>query len=293
MDLALFILGLVILLGAVIFARWNKKMANEGEDHAPGYLIISTFVVAAVLIALASTTVVAPRKVGIEVAFGKPVATHSNGLHLKFPWSDVEKMDGSMQNPVYKNGGSHAPVEVRLKNQSIAHADASIQWQLKNVAAEQLFLDFRSFERIESSVVDRNFLDAMNEALGTYDPLASFAEGKSEDKVKSELSKMVLDDMRNRVGKSITIHSVTIPFIEYDKATQKRLNELQSEIAKTRIAEQKKETSRAEAAANRELQAAITPEVLTSKCLDIIADTKGSPIGCFPNSGVMPITQVQ
>lgn len=81
-----------------------------------------------------------------------------------------------------------------------------------------------------------------------------------------------------------------MPIINFDEPTQNRINELQAETAKTRVAQQRKQTSEAEAEANKILERSLTPETLTSKCLDIVAESGQSPIGCFPNSGVQPIT---
>ena len=96
--------------------------------------------------------------------------------------------------------------------------------------------------------------------------------------------------MQAKFKTQIEISSVTLPIINFDEPTQNRINELQSEAAKTRVAEQRKQTSTAEAEANKILERSLTPETLTSKCLDIVAESNQSPIGCFPNSGVQPIT---
>lgn len=85
----------------------------------------------------------------------------------------------------------------------------------------------------------------------------------------------------------------TIPIINFDKSTQSRIDELQQETARTRIAEHKKETSKAESDANKILEKSLNEETLISKCLDIVAKSGQSPIGCFPgNGGTVPVKNV-
>lgn len=244
----------------------------------------------ALMVILSCFTIVPPRNIGIVVQFGKPIAAHSNGLHIKTPWSKVEILDASVQNNVYQ--GDQA-IDIRLGNNSEATANVSIQWALKSDNATELYLDFRTFENIQSNLIDRNLRAALNDAVANYDPLNSVTQEGDEVSAMGSISEKVLADMRKRVGDQAEIRSVVLPKINYDKATQTRINELQSEIAKTRIAEQKKMTAEAESRANSALSSSLTDEVLTSKCLDIVSDSGMSPLGCFPGSGAMPTIPVQ
>ena len=67
------------------------------------------------------------------------------------------------------------------------------------------------------------------------------------------------------------------------------VNAFNSEVANTRIAEQRKLTAEKEAEANRVLSASVSndPNVLVSKCLDIVKARGGSPAGCWPGTGVI------
>lgn len=242
-----------------------------------------------IVTALFSFTIVQPRTVGVVVAFGKPVDTIGHGFHVKAPWEKVEKLDGAVQNDVYSGDSA---IAARLGNNGKATVDASIQWQLKTDDAMSVFLDYRTFEGIQSNLVDRNFKAAVNEVMATYDPLNA-ADPAAGGQDLHELSLAVQEKMQEKVGTQIEIRSVTLPIINFDDATQARINELQAETAKTRVAEQKKDTSTAEAEANAVLEESITDETLTSKCLDIVAESGQSPIGCFPGgAGVQPITMV-
>ncbi|QDY66443.1 SPFH domain-containing protein [Glutamicibacter halophytocola] len=274
------LIGLVVMLAGKTMKPENK---NRSATRATG---IGVFAVSLVVLGIMSTTIVQPRTVGVKVALGKPTSVVSNGFHLKWPWEKVEKLDGSVQNDVY-SGDSGIPV--RLGNNGRANVDASIQWQLKTDDAMDVFLDYRTFEGIQSNLVDRNFRATLNEVMATYDPLAYTEPSKGGQDLEG-LAKAVQGKMQGKVKTQIEIRSVTLPIINFDEPTQNRINELQAEAAKTRVAEQRKQTSTAEAEANKILERSLTPETLTSKCLDIVAESNQSPIGCFPNSGVQPIT---
>lgn len=274
------LIGLVVMLAGKTMKPENK---NRSATRATG---IGVFAVSLVVLGIMSTTIVQPRTVGVKVALGKPTSVVSNGFHLKWPWEKVEKLDGSVQNDVY-SGDSGIPV--RLGNNGRANVDASIQWRLKTDDAMDVFLDYRTFEGIQSNLVDRNFRATLNEVMATYDPLAYTEPSKGGQDLEG-LAKAVQEKMQGKVKTQIEIRSVTPPIINFDEPTQNRINELQAEAAKTRVAEQRKQTSTAEAEANKILERSLTPETLTSKCLDIVAESNQSPIGCFPNSGVQPIT---
>jgi hypothetical protein len=83
---------------------------------------------------------------------------------------------------------------------------------------------------------------------------------------------------------------VIVPLVNYDEATQERINALNVEKANTRIAEQRAKTAEAEARANEILAASVSndPNVLVSKCLDAAREAHISPLGCWPNTTAVP-----
>lgn len=279
MLLTIFIALLLIPgIAAIVFGAILRKSTLAGVG-------LGATVLAIILGIMASFTVIQPRSVGINVAFGKPVATLENGFHFIAPWSRVEKLDLAIQNDIYNGDNT---VSVRLANSSQAKVDASIQWQLKSEGAEGAFMDFRSFDAIKSNIVDRNFRASLNEVMAGYDPLTFTGAGDNTQDL-ANIADDVKTAMEDKAGDTITVRSVTIPIINYDESTQKRINELQTETAKTRIAEQKQDTARAESEANRVLTDSLDSDVLTSKCLDIIADNGQSPLGCFPGTNAQPV----
>ena len=234
-----------------------------------------------------SVSVVKPREVGIEVLMGKPKRELSNGFHFVNPISNVEKMDTSLQTVSYSGDTS---IPARLANGSVAHVDASIQWSLKDEAAPEMFMRYREFERIQTDLVDVQLKESINKILGDYDPLNP-ENIKEDGKSASDLAPDVESELGKRVGEFINIESVTLPLVRYDENTQRRIDDFQTEIARTRVAEQREATAAADARANRAKTESLSEEILTDKCLDIALEI-GEPMLCF-NNGATPVVDMR
>ena len=258
---------------------------KTGARTAGGALLV----VGAVIIAMAMTVMVPARTVGVVTAFGKPTGTLPNGLHVIKPWEKVEKMDASLQTNRYSGDGA---INVRLANQSEARADASIQWQLREEDAEKMYLDYREFERIQNDLVDREFRASVNAVLARYNPLdaGAIAEGgidlnKYADDIKT--------DMQNRMGGAVEVRSVALPIVNYDEETQRKIDQLQSEVANTRAAEQSKKTAKEIAEANEILRKSLSPEVLSQRCIEAAEKVGAAPVGCINGANATPLVDMR
>lgn len=242
-----------------------------------------------IIITMAMTVVVPARTVGVVTAFGKPTGTLSNGLHVIKPWEKVEKMDASLQTNRYSGDNS---IGVRLANQSEARADASIQWQLREEDAEQMYLDYREFERIQQDLVDREFRASVNAVLARYNPLDAdaIAEGGIDLNAYAEDINI---DMQKRMGDAVEVRSVALPIINYDEETQRKIDQLQSEVANTRAAEQSKNTAREIAEANEILRKSLSPEVLSQRCIEAAEKVGAAPVGCIDGAGATPLVDMR
>jgi regulator of protease activity HflC (stomatin/prohibitin superfamily) len=233
---------------------------------------------------LGATTIVSARNVGVVTTFGRPSGTLSNGLHWKAPWQSVTEMDGTIQ---IDNHTGESATTVRLGNNSTANVENSVRWRIQPAAADELFLDYRQFANVRDNLVTRELRAALNEVFADFDPLAP--ENVEGANVQA-LGDKVAETLRAKVGGQIEIINVIVPLVNYDQATQDRINALNVEKANTRIAEQRAKTAAAEAKANEILAASVSndPNVLVSKCLDAAREAGISPLGCWPNTSVVP-----
>lgn len=252
-----------------------------------------------VVLAFSCTAIVGTKQVGVVTTFNKPTGTMTNGFHLKAPWQKVTEMDGTIQTDSYVGDGKVKCIDIRIGNGSVACIDATIRWRITPSEADTLFQDYRNQrddvnDAVQNSLVKRELTGALNEVYGKYDPLAAVKGGENVE--VDTLSKDVESAMLDRVKTlgngtpQVEILSVTTPLIRLDKATQKKIDDFQQEVANTRIAEQKEATAAAQAAANKALADSVSkdPNVLVSKCLDMVETGKAKlPAGftCWPGGG--------
>jgi regulator of protease activity HflC (stomatin/prohibitin superfamily) len=124
---------------------------------------------------------------------------------------------------------------------------------------------------------------ALNEVFSDLDPLApENSDGANVQALGDQVGREVTDQ--------IEIINVIVPLVNYDEATQDRMNAVNVEKANTRVAEQRAKTAEAEAKANEILAASVSndPKVLVGKCLDAAREAHISPLGCWPNTTAVP-----
>lgn len=281
--------GLLTARRAGRSAAANERNREHYEDRAASGILAALgggalFVLALIILAIASITVVSTKNVGVVTTFGKPSRYLSNGVHMTAPWQDVTELDGAIQTDNHVDeGDKKGAISARLGNNSTARVDATVVWRIKPEAAPSLFQDYRGFDSIRENLVTREFTAALNSTLATYNPLTLTGEG--DGAVNAQNAQSVLDKLRAKVGDRIEVIGVNIPVIHFDDRTQQSINALQTEIANTKIATQRQKTADAEAQANDKLRASVTdPNVLVSKCLDLVREKGGSPAGCWPGS---------
>jgi len=276
------ILGVVALIclalpNPPVNYKWSLTIGVAALSLA--CLIVSNFVI------------VHTKQVGVVTTFNKPVGNLDNGLHHKWPWQKVHEMDGAIQTDNFlcrEDGGrDNNGIDVRIGNQSVACLDVTIRWRIRQLAAEALYRDYRGFEHVRESLVVRDLNQSLNDVFVDYNPLAAVnTDAPAAGPSLEELSKRTHDTLVDRVGEQIEILSVFIPIVHHDKQTQTKINQYQAAKADTRIAGQRVQTAIKEAEANKALTATISrePNVLVSKCLDMVA--KGTPLpagfSCWP-----------
>jgi regulator of protease activity HflC (stomatin/prohibitin superfamily) len=275
----------MLLVITTVIALLMRAMSKTDVSRTVSLRIavISVGLLVFVLI-LGSTTIVSTRNIGVVTTFGRPGGTLTNGLHVKAPWQSVTEMNGTIQ---IDNHTGEAATTVRLGNNSTAFVENSVRWRIQPAAADELFLDYRDFDNVRDNLVTRELRAALNEVFADFDPLSP--ENSDGANVQA-LGDKVAEKLRAKVGGQIEIINVIVPLVNYDQATQDRINALNVEKANTRVAEQRAKTAAAEAKANEILAASVSndPNVLVSKCLDAAREAHISPLGCWPNTSVVP-----
>lgn len=274
----LFIITLIVALVSLFAIAFGVKIQGDGDGSGVLAGGIGGMVLAAILLIVNCSTIVPTRNVGVQVSFGKPVGSLSNGYHWVAPWSSVEKFDTSIQTikltQAKDDDGDCATV--RLANQTTACVDTTVQWNIDPSSdVVELYRKYRNFEKIEVNLVERQLQRALNVVFEKYNPLSSVTGGDAPSVSLDDLAKQATDVLKAAVGAGITIDSITIPLVHYDSTTQDKLNAFAQALADTRIAEQRKKTAELVKQANDILAASAAvhdPGVLYQNCLNLIAD---------------------
>lgn len=267
----------------------------DSWDHRwPAGVAIAALAIAAVLTLGSSYNPVGTKEVGVETSFGKTVGHLSNGPHLTWPWVKVHEMDAAIQTDSYVGAGC---INVRIANQQTGCANVSIQWRILPADTDELYKDYRSFDHVRDALVTRNLTQALNEALSSYNPLNQIAAGHSVSSPLVGYAHDVTRILRNEIGRKIVVLSTILPIVSFDPATQGRINQLQQQVALTRISEQALKTNEAQAKANAALARSVdtSPNVLVSRCIDALDQMvkQGQPVppgfSCWPGGGVAAV----
>ncbi|UQX87392.1 SPFH domain-containing protein [Jatrophihabitans telluris] len=282
----LFVLFFILLLTAIALLVASRR--SLGAASILRLTAIGVAVVAIISLFFSTFTTVGTKNLGVKTIGGRPVGYLTNGYHFKEPWVTVTELTNAVQTDTYASdgygkgpqGGANAScINVRIARQATACVNVSIRWQATGTGIDYLFRNFKDNEKITDNLVLRDLQQAMNEQFTAYDPLGIDNNGNSTNRPLSSAgggsySSAVLAIMRNDIGQWIDVQSVIVPLLNFDPATQDRINQLQQQVAQTRIAVQAKLTADAQAAANRALAASVNnnPGVLTSRCLDILQD---------------------
>lgn len=271
----------------------------------PGVVPVLLLVLAVIFVGLSSVTTVGARSIGIVTTFGRPVDALSAGLHAKAPWQKVADLDGKKQTTNFGGPGSslYDTITVRLGSEGNAEVQASVRWSIATdkTSATELYADYRDMSQITDSLIARETRSAVGLVFNNFNPLAKIQRSQNDDggtlPTYDEFSQQITKRLSDRVGKYVTIDSVIVQYVAYDKGTQAKLNAYASEVAETRVAEQREATARAQARANEALSRSISndPNVLVKQCLDaldkLIENGGTPPIGftCWPGGSTPPV----
>lgn len=248
------------------------------------------FTLFAVMSLISSVLVTVPTKeIGVVTQGGRPVGSLSNGWHMKAPWQNVTMMDAAIQTDTYAKGKNNC-VNVRIAHQATACVDASIRWRIDPSASDALFQNYREFDSIRASLVERQLQASLNSEFANYDAIAVDDKGTPTAPSLATIGQHVTNDMKSQLKGQIEVLSVIVPVIQLDENTQSKANQLLAEVSQTRIKAQSVKTAQEQAKANKALSESVSkdPNVLVSKCLDMIESGKNNlPAGfsCWPGNG--------
>jgi regulator of protease activity HflC (stomatin/prohibitin superfamily) len=279
------LIGLALLALARFFGKGEDENGKKFNDKAGARVIGVVLVVLAFLLFVVSGLKSVPTKnIGIPIAFGKITGQpFTAGIHETWePWlhlADVSKRVQTTTFEVNQRTGQGG-LDVRIGGQQTAQLDLTIQWQVQDSAADNLFLDYGAngddiMADIRNAVVVRSLKSAANAVMGDYNPIQDVSLNSTAGNSQfTKFAGLIKAAMIHDIGGRIHVLSVLLPLAHYDASTQARLNAIQQQYAETAIAKQQLKTNQAQAAANDALRNSVgnDPNVLIANCEQIVKE---------------------
>lgn len=302
----------LIVTGVLVIVALGFLILGETK----GERAISAVVLAAIVLwtIIMSLTAVPAKDDGVIVTFGSVSnRTLNSGIHMKAPWSNVVDIDGTIQTDRYHgktDGDDHSScIEVQIGDGSTTCMSVTNRWRVNPDHTDEVYKNYRSnnpTDHLRDAVVSTELLAAAQDVAGTYNPVNTLKVVDPNDTAanvsfKPDLKAMSEDltnEMKQRVGDLVIIESVTISFLPTPADTQRKISAFTAEVANTRTQAQKALSKHQEALGNQELAASLKndPNLLISKCLDMVADGKiDLPVNfqCFPGGGAQAVVPVK
>lgn len=268
-------LFLVVLIGIALIAGFIATGFKESRLYGIGTIILGLIV-----LLFMSTAQVSPKNVGVLTSFGKiSERTLNPGLSVIAPWQVVTEVDGTIQSLSFDEGNE---IKAKIADGSEVGIRGKVRWEIMPENANELYASFRDEDptsKYSSDVIMPTLQAKIQKSLEDYNPIAQVKAGDANQSFNPDYSKMSSDIM-NSVNEELAnkglgqIESVVISYVSLSPETQAKLNDFVSATGETRIAEQRKETAKAQAEANKILSNSVSnnPNVLVSRCMDTLAD---------------------
>lgn len=268
-----------------------KADSADSASVAASASALVLLAIAGLIMFFACQVSIEAKQVGVVKTFGKVhEQTLSPGWNWKGPFDKVTEIDATTQTDEYKGDSA---IQVRLKDGNTAEIYTTIRWSISEEKASQVYSEFRSDDptaSLRDAMVSTQFKAASNAEFAGFDPLSlAGIDGSTAPDYKA-LADAVKTRMEQETEGLVNVRSVTISLIKLDKRSQKHLDDYVAQVAKTRTAIEAKETATKQAEANKELADSISkdPNVLVSRCLDLIESGDLTPpagFSCWPGGG--------
>lgn len=240
------ILSLFLLLGRFFASSQANKARKAGlesyrlrdwETLRTGltYGAIASFVIGLGLLATTAVFTVPANHVGIEVLFGKPTRTYTEGLHIKNPLSDIHLLSGLQQETTYsatvgegEKGGPDA-VEAITSDNAVVDVDASLLWYLDlgSESAINIYREYRTIDQIRLRLLRTVSRDVIRDCLARV----AFEEARTTE--RQNIADCAHAEIQTQVeGNGVIIRAVQI------RNMSARSGQLQEGIDRKLIAEQ-------------------------------------------------------
>lgn len=236
-------------------------------------VVVAIVLLLGVILGIMSSTTVDARSVGIQTQFGKYVDTLPAGHHWTNPFSSVEQFSTQIQ-PLDKD------IKVAFDGGSSGTAGVTVRWSIDAEGAEELWKDWKTFDRVRDNLVASETREATGVAFSAFTP-ENAIDGANRAAIQADIVKTLTTRLGSR---GVHIDSVSITGVALDASAQKALDRIVEANANVERAKAEQEKAKIEAETARIRQSSQTPEALQRYCLEVVNSWN---VG---NNGPLPAT---
>lgn len=282
--------GLAVVVGVLLLMAGNK-IGGGGS-------LVAGVVIAALTFGIGGLYTQDPGEAVVLKSFTGTVVgqTTTEGMHMKAPWVSKSTYDIRNQQVIMASGkgdegqGANGPqVTVQDKEGVSANVDITVRYSIDPSAATDIYKRYGSQENFVSKFIENDIRAAVRHVPSKYTTLEFLTTGRgtAEQEIREYIEK-------RWEGSGVKVESVSLQEVRYSDEVKARFDAAQSarievekaqaELEATEVsAQQKIVQAQAEAKANRELAASLSPEILSQRYLDTLTSIgKGGNLVVVP-----------
>lgn len=269
--------GLAVVVGVLLLMAGNK-IGGGGS-------LVAGIVVAGLTFGIGGFYTQDPGEAIVLKSFTGTVVgqTTTEGLHTKAPWVSKSPYDIRNQQVIMAHAsgdgaqGANGPqVTVQDKEGVSANVDITVRYSIDPASVSEIYKRYGSQENFVSKFIENDIRAAVRHVPSKYTTLEFLTTGRAtaEEEVREYIEK-------RWDGSGVKVESVSLQEVRYSDEVKARFDAAQSarievekaqaELEATEVsAQQKIVQAQAEAKANRELAASLSPEILSQRYLDTL-----------------------
>lgn len=297
------VFGLGALLG-LLALLFGGRSSSAGSARAGGAIIL---VVCGFIAALPCFTTVDARAVGVQTSFGRYQDTLGPGFQWVAPWSDIEEWTTRLQTSHFAGDGeqeerdnfhTEACISVKMYAEQPGCVSAVVEWAVTEDSVEALWRDHKDFESARRNYVNTEIRARVADAFEGFDPLLKLREPDADPKrgTREQFAALAGEKLKPKfTERGLALRTVRVTHVDYSDQVDQLLRDAGTEVARTRLAEQRVDTAKAEADAAKERN---SPTKIRPGCEALIRDLAAAnqlqhlPAGWQCPGGPQPITVV-
>ena len=318
MGYFVFSMILFAIAGGLFAAGRIMRTRYESDIRMHRYISPVIALLAILFLMLSMIFSVPNNHIGIENQWGKVIATHSEGLRLKSPFSNIINLPGTQQESTYSKVPQEGEknrqdaIEAVTRDNAIVDIDMSVLWSLDLNLGGSIYREYRSIDNIRTRLLRPTSRKVVRDCVAQH----AFEEARTSERAAiAECAESGLRDETAKKGiiiRAVQVRNMSARSAELQASIDRKLASeqaarqaefekdkatVEAETAKVKAtgeAEAQIERARGEAESNKLIDESLTPSILSNRYIEAMKEANQLNIFSGDSQGnvqpVLPIT---